>query len=376
MASGRHPRYRLWWLLPPLALLAVAALLVQTSGLVAFERYRGFFAPVWGPSLDTVYFIERNTAGFVIGPGWEFFTPPATSFVLNDTISLHRLDLASGRTTLLERWNETPVLRRATEQYRSRIFNVMSASIALEGEGVAYGIEMDIPRVPSAEINRLIGHWPRPDAARPEWTRAWAAIPGFSEDMLRDGVELITVPGEEGFGAAILAVGSGGDHRVLVHNERFQALFPDGVPQGLIRERSRRESIERSRAVRSTSANLVGRFIRQGLSEAAAQLAASERMEQLGYYPRRTRLLATRIDEAEPGEPVFAIVPEEFHVGLFPDIAQAIAVPGPPVEKHMGQYIEHDDFDTSRRLNAWLDHGRESFVVSRDGRLYRLALKH
>ena len=68
--------------------MAVVLAFGQLSGLYAFERYRGFFAPVWSADGRQVYYLERKTAGFVWGPGWEFFTPPASTQVVTGSSPL------------------------------------------------------------------------------------------------------------------------------------------------------------------------------------------------------------------------------------------------------------------------------------------------
>ena len=72
--------------------------------------------------------------------------------------------------------------------------------------------------------------------------------------------------------------------------------------------------------------------------------------------------------------PVFEITETEFVVGLFSDIRQAIAAPGTAVEKNMGSYIRHRDFDTSARLNAYLKTGARQFYVKYGEQLFKLTV--
>ena len=63
--------------------------------------------------------------------------------------------------------------------------------------------------------------------------------------------------------------------------------------------------------------------------------------------------MATRVAEAPTGAAVFTITDQEFVVGLFNDIREAIDRPGEEIEK-AGTYIIHSDYDTSRQINQYL----------------------
>jgi len=83
----------------------VAASLVAAAALAGWQffihSHEGYFSPVFSPDRRSIYFIERRTRGFVWGLGIEHFTPPAHAFVLDDRISLNRLQRDSGQIEIL-----------------------------------------------------------------------------------------------------------------------------------------------------------------------------------------------------------------------------------------------------------------------------------
>jgi hypothetical protein len=317
-----------------------------------------------------VYFIERETSGFTWGLGWEKFTPPAKAYVQQDSVSLKRFHRETGTVETLDTW-ETPVQGRVIREYRGRIFNTMSARVDTSGDGVDYLLRMSVPRVPQSEQHFLKGRW-TPGAHGAGWTDQWGGMTGYAENVLVQGREVLTVPGREYFPAAIVETADNRDYEVLVSNPAFDDLYPEGIPTKVLQERSRRPLIERARKLRQVHAELVREGREQGLSEGDAELRAADRMEELGYYPKGPRLIASEIEQAAPGGEVFEISEMEFTVGLFRDIRSAIESPGREVKKSMGRYIIHRDFDTSQRLNEWLGSGQTEFVVAYDSRRFLL----
>ena len=72
------------------AVVAVFAF-AQLIGILAIERHQGYFAPVWDADGQHIYVIERDTRGLIWGLGWEFFTPPANSYVISDRATAARM---------------------------------------------------------------------------------------------------------------------------------------------------------------------------------------------------------------------------------------------------------------------------------------------
>lgn len=360
------------------ALIAFAGVLVAFSlyltGVVTVERHKGFYASIWDTAATNIYFVERDTTGLIIGPGWEHFTPPAQTYIFKDRLRLRRLHVSTGVTDTLEEWNETPVQGRLTKHYRSRIFNYLNVEIERDGSGVNYALQMNIPVVPRSEINGLAGSWPRMAPEKSRWTRDLDVRAGISDDALTAGQELIQVPGPEGYPSAVLSVNEEGAYSVVMRAPAFNEQYEDGIPPRIISERSRRPAISWYREIEGVRKRVLEEFEDQGLSENEASLRTADRMEALGYYPKTPRLIATVVSTVPSGDPVFPITNDEFRFGMFSDIERAIRSPGAEIKKSMGQYIRHHDFTTSQRLNDWLDADHDQFIVENDGKVYSLRI--
>jgi hypothetical protein len=348
------------------ALLAIVAL----TGLFSVERQRGFLAPVWDRAGEKIYFLERRTFGLVWGLGWEFFSPPASSYALHDSFSLRRLDPATGAIETLLQLPSNPIVNRVTKRYRGRIFGYPAARLHPGAEnGIDFHIRLSVPKSPSSEIFQLKGSWQSDKEVNVAW-RTGGVSPSASEFVLVNGREVVVLDGPEGYGAAIVVIEEDGRHRVLLQSDAFSDRYPNGVSAKVLAAKSRRGSIERVRQLRRVRAELVAKYRRRGLNEMAAAQKAGEDMEELGYYPKGPRMVATPLDAAPEGLPVFEISAMEFKVGLFSDIAAALAEPGTEVRPNMGAYIRHRDFDTSERINTWRKAGNDRMVLRHRGRLF------
>jgi len=361
-------------LLTASAVVAVLAL-AQLIGIFTLERHQGFFAPVWSADGQQVYFIQRDTRGLIWGLGWEHFTPPASAYVLSDRLSLRRLDIASGTSQVLERFDGSPVTGRVTKHYRGRIFNSMSARIEPGDRRIEFLVRMDVPRVPMSESWSLAGAWTPEQPSNVQWKSKWAGNTASPDEVLTNGIEAITVRGRESFPAAVLAVETDGSYRVLVKNRDFERLYPDGVPPKQIAERSRRKSIERSRELAHVTTELVAKHKARGLNDGAATLRAYDDMEELGYFPKKPRLIATALSELPADVRVFVIPNEYFRVGLFQDIAAAIAAPQQEVKTSTGTYLKYYDDEVGLQLKNWRNAGNDRFAVRTEDALYLLEVR-
>jgi len=193
--------------------------------------------------------------------------------------------------------------------------------------------------------------------------------------VLMNGVELMAVPGRESFPAAVLAVEADGRYRVLLRNDDFADLYQGGVPSRLVAERSSRARIERGRELDRVRTELTDKYRAQGLSEGDAWLRAHDEMEELGYLPRSPWLIATAISEAPADVRVFEISAQRFRVGLFQDIAAAIAAPGTEVKTDTGTYLAYDGDRTGPELKAWRTSGHDRFAVRTGETLYLLEVR-
>ena len=357
------------------SLLLVAGVV---AGAASFQRHEGYFSPVFSPDGRSVYFVQRNTSGFVWGRGWEHFTPPATTFALDDRVTLRAIDLATGRVETLQSWPSSPIVGRFLREYRGRSFQILNSVIRADtAGGVDYGIGLSITRIPTSEQFALSGRWEPGHRSTGAWSPGWWQ-PRISEPVLFGEGEVMTVPGRESFPAAIVVFDAGAARTAVIHrNGDFPRIYPDGVPASLASERARRPQLEREAEIHRVHTELVAWFRREGAGENEALLRAGKEMERLGYYPRSAYLVARVVPAGSPADttrPVFDIAEEEFRVGLFQDLERAIANPGEAVDASMGGYIVHRDFTTSERLNAFLEQGGRVFEVRTGGRRYEVTL--
>ena len=138
---------------------------------------------------------------------------------------------------------------------------------------------------------------------------------------------------------------------------------------------TRRAAIEHTALLEKSYADLVAEGRAQGLSEGAALLQAGKGMQRLGLYPKTPTITASR-SACDALQPVFHISDQEFRVGLFQDIEQAIAHPGEEADFN-GSYVTHRDYNTSRLLNDFLaDRAHREFLVDGRGGCWRLRIDH
>jgi len=379
------------WLLAVITILIVVSALALVArvrgipGIAERHRLEGVFAPAYDEAGEALYFVHRETRGTSIGPGWEHFTPPARARISHDAFSLRRLDLASGRVEVLESWASSPLAERRISTYRGRIFTVTMARIRVVEGSVEYRVRMSVPRQPTSELYRLAGIW-RPDAAeraegikRAEWEEGHSELSGYDRTPLSGRWEAIAAPGPESYPSAIVAFDASTDEvRVLVETPAYREQHPDGVPVAWLHEWARRPEIERIDDLRTTYAELLDRFRAEGLTETEAWLAATREMQRLGFYPKPTTLVARALSSGEArldSWPHFVVPEGEMQSGVFPDIEKALAAPGTEVDKRMGSYIIHRDYENSAKLNAYFDGEGRTFYVTYDEVTYAVTVQ-
>lgn len=355
-----------------------ATYLIAVHGLpylAARESHDGYLAAVWDADGRHVYALQRETTGRVTGFGWEFFTPPARVTVIADRFHLIRINVEDGRTERLHTFEGSPLVDRTTHHYRGRIFNHVSAKLEPTSTGVRYVVHMSIPRVPQSEPWQLTGEWSLGTPSNAEWepNRSGSTVP--PDDVLRDGVEVVTVPGEESYPAGVLLVERDGTYRVLARNDSFGRMYPTGVPASVVAAESSRDRIERRRELNRVRSELMERFTAEGLSEGEASLRTHDAMAEMGYYPKSPKIVATRLEDAPAGLRVFTIPQDYFAVGLFQDIAKAIDSPGTEVSASTGTYLQYYDDRLGPELKAWIEAGNDQFVVETNGKRYELEIK-
>jgi len=340
-------------------------------GHYGYERHSGYFAPVWDKTGKSVFLLRRTTSGFIWGFGWEFFSPPASSYVTSDSFELVRVYPGREEPELLASWSSSPLVGRVTKHYRGRIFNYISARLDPSGQDLRVRVRMSIPRVPSSEVWGVDTLWKPEQAFKAYWVEGFPGGLARAEATLTAGREVLTVPGKEGFNAAVLVVDAGGSHSILIKTDGFDALYRDGIPAKLLAERSNRKQIEKVRDFRTVKAELVARFMsEEGLREGEAILRAYDEMEKLGYLPRKPRITATLVQELPTKTTVFDIPRLSFDAGLFQDIAKAIESPGTAVKTGLGTYLMYNEDDLGPRLRAFREAGGNRFGVRIDDRLF------
>lgn len=372
------------WLFAVIAILMMLSALTLwvgvrgVPGLAERHRLEGVFAPAYDEAGAALYFLHRETRGTSIGPGWEHFTPPARARASHDVFSLRRLDLESGSVDVLESWALSPLVDRTLSTYRGRIFTVAMARIRAVGDTVEYRVRLSVPRQPTSELYRLAGIWRPSRAERGEWEEGHVELSGHDRTPLDGRWEAIAVPGPESYPSGIIAFDESTDEvRVLVETPAYRRSHPDGVSVAWLRERARRADIERLDHLRTTRAELLDRFRREGLSEMEAALAANKEMQRLGLYPKPPALVAREVpagEEVRDEWPHFVIPEGEMRSGVFPDIEKALAAPGTEIDKSLGSYIIHRDYENSAKLNAYLDADGRTFYVTYDHTTYQVTV--
>jgi hypothetical protein len=347
------------------------------------DRFTGYFAPVFSADGRHITYVLRETEGRSWGLGRENFTPPAHARALKDRFSLHRHAISSGRDEVLKTWPDTPLVGKGIRTYRGRLYTLPHVHLRFHDDGpLEYEIAVTVPSRPAGATGRVYRRWdPEKEvfAGSEEWRPEPYEFKGYLEDKLRGDLEVVTLPGPESFPSAVVII----DHRqetfrVLLASPEFGKTYPDGVPARIVFEGSDREEIERLRSLRTAYADALERFRGAGLPEGEALLAANREMQRMGFFPKPTTIVARRLDpdwSRSPDVPTFQISEMEIKVGLFRDIAEALAQPGTPVDKSLGKYIRHRDYDTSELINAFIEGGETVFRIRYREETFELVIR-
>lgn len=337
-------------------LLSVLLGSLFAAGLVRYEHQRGFFAPAWGPD-GAVYFIERESRGLLFSADWFSSQSGAWSWVWEDQISIRRMEPGKRAVRTLRVWQESPVEGRMIRTPSDSAFGILLATLNTTG-GLTFTVNVSVPEttpygnLDSRQQQRLFR--------------------GRADNVVQQMREVMAVPGQGFYPAAIITTINNEDYEVLLSNNTFKMLYPDGVPATLLDELSHRRAVqEQARIVEKRDA-LIEHYERQGLDTDKAILRADADLERDGYQVVEPRLIATAIDTPAPGEKVFTLGAEDFDAGDFSDIAAAIARPGVAVKKSAESYTSATA--TGRALNQWLAGDQVSWVVASDGGYYRLLI--
>jgi hypothetical protein len=361
--------------------LGLAALIVLGAwgiGVIAAPRGVGYFSPIFARDGRSVFAITRDTRALVTGFGQEFFTAPASVRMLRDRLRLINVRLSDGRMTVVEEFPPSPLEGQQFRAYRPSIFGTPHAHLRwADAEHLDYELAVtrhDTPRSRTFVIRRRWNAGARTYDTTPPWQEASTGMSGDEPDQLHDDLEVIAVPGDYSMPCAIAVIRRGEPQgRALIQTRGCREKYPSGLSAAVLAPFSRRADIERAEKIRTTYAELVARGRASGRSEGQAMLDAGEEMSRLGLFPKSTKLVA-REAACDGLSPLFRISAEEFTVGLFQDIEQAIAAPGTEVNKSMGSYIIHRDYSTSRQMNDFIDAGNSTFNVETRGKCWRLTI--
>ena len=365
-----------------LLLVAVALGAIGTAALVASCRIAevGYYSPQFSADGTAVVVAVRNARAFVAGFGFETLWPPAHSYISHDRFSIVRITLADHQTEVLTRLPASPLEGAWIETYRPRVHGSAAAQLRwATPDGLEYEVAVTRPRQPTSETYVIRHRW---DAAASRWTdsngweRGTAAMGGTEASQLDGAREVVAVGAVGAMACAVVVVTEGQSvAEVLAETPACRKAHPDGYRVSALQDLLRRPELERAAHLKETYARLLDGARARGLPEGEAMLEANRGMQRRGLYPKPPTVIATRVTTADGSAPVFAISDEEFRVGLFQDLREAIDHPGDEVEKG-GSYVIHRDFDTSRRLNAFLADRREtSFFVETGGAVWRMEVR-
>lgn len=364
------------WVFGGLAVLVIAATLL--TGVIAFSGERGYFAPVFAPDGQSIYVIRRDVSATVVGLGYEFWTPPAHVWIRRDRFVLLNVRLADRRVTTVEEFPASPLEGTSLNAYHGAIYGTGRGYLHwADPSHLEYALAVTNTDAP---LNRTFVYRRQWDATNNRWaaSAAWAAgsdsMGGDEPEQLSGDREVMALRGNEFLPCAVVILREGESQaQPVIETDACRQKYPSGYTRDTIAEYIRRPEIERVQRMNRTYADLVARGRAGGLNEGTAMLNANKEMERLGYFPKSPTIVAHR--EA-CGTPVFHISDEEFRVGLFQDIENAIQHPDEEVDKG-SEYVRHRDYDTSRQLNAYLaEHRNAVFYVDGHGGCWRLTVTH
>jgi hypothetical protein len=367
---GMRSPFRIFALSASLVTLVV---LGQWSGLAAYEKYRGYLAPVWSTDGRFLYFMERESAGIVLGFGYDYFPPLANVYLTQDDLALRRLDLEDLTTQTLTRIQLTPKTRRWLEFNRGGIFGNVRAGLFEDDGSLNYQVRFEYGLFPDKEVWYSEGNWPGDD--EDEGVPVWKSFPApfiFANDqVLQGGRELLLAKGVENFGSAILAVDEDGIIAPLVTSPAYQ--HREGFLPPLMGA-SRRERIEAARDEKAFEQNLLAEFEAEGLSEGAAQQRYTLELERRGLRVPTRRLVAEEIAAPVDGDKVFPLSAKRFLPHTYPDLRVAISNPGLLVEAELRDRVRYGTNGELPGPKDWIEAGNRSFVIDTDQGLFRIMI--
>jgi len=359
-----------------LGLLAVAAGVAAVA--LTTARGRGYFGPVFAPDAASVYVLVRDVSASVVGPGYDSFTPPASVWIHRDRFSLVAIRLADRAVTIVREFPPTPLEGTRISAYHGGIFGQASGHLRwADATHLEYELTVTRADTPSSRTFVWRHRWSRTTGTTEdstEWQPGTQSLSGDEPSQLSGDREVIGVRGPEGLPCAVVVLRTGEPAAsALADSGRCGDRYSGGFARDVLE--SRREAIEHAAMLEKTYKDLVAEGRAQGLSEGAAMLQAGKGMQRLGLYPKTPTITAAP-SACDALQPVFRISDNEFRVGLFQDIQEAIDHPGEEADFH-GEYVTHRDYTTSHQLNVFLaDRAHREFLVDGRGGCWRLRIDH
>lgn len=360
-------------------LVALLCAGIWMTGLIGLPHETGYLSPIFAVDGRSILAIRRSASAVTLGFGYEFFTSPATVFIRDDRYDLIQIGVSDHHLTVLGEFPPSPLIGRRLQAYHGSIFGSTSSHLRWEDGRLAYDVSVTRHDSPQSRTFAARGQWDtatRRFLQSPAWREGLSTTGGDEPEQLSGNLEVIALPGSEGLPCGIVTVNN--DTRSVtrvvmtpVCDARYPALSMSDVSAF-----SRRADIERTITINQTYTRLVAEGVARGANEGVAMLQANKEMQRLGYFPRSPTITAVKT-ACPDGEGTFHISDEEFRVGLFQDIEQAIAQPGVEVDKSSSEYVLHQAFDTSRQINEYLaDRAHTRFYVNARSACWQMTIKH
>jgi hypothetical protein len=349
--------------------LAGAGVLVYKSKIVlSLDGAQTFHSPVFSPDGNAIFYIERNSRGFSWGPGVEFFTPPASVMITRDEFAIKRADIDKGTRNTVLLFNVPH--KSVRKEYRNRLFGIPSAELRWEEDRLTYKIGLDVlPDGPNTRTKEWsTGTWD-PNGTVIEtsvWAREHNTAYPWHDGTLWGDLEVIN------YKDIAILLKDKEDHRIFLLSDT-SGLSEKEILDADFKWHSHRERLERTKRLKDARAQLMANYISSGLSEGDASLKTSAELERMGLIPKGPKITAEKVIMMSGDLPEFSISDDEFRFGLFQDIEKAIESPGAEIN-FRGKYIRHRDFDTSRKINSWLQKGNMSFYVRTSEGFYLMTI--
>lgn len=355
---------KLFGILTIFLVLALTLIVVKSELVVTYESTTNLLEPRFGTTGNSILYVERRASGIAIGPGIEFFTPPARMHLFKDEYILKEMDLDGRHLATHFSWT-IPRQQFFIPAYRNRLFGFPTIRLEMRNDFLFLYCRVVETHYPNVIVHTEEMFWDlhgqrrasRESFNAEESIRPWHQnrLSGAWEVMLHGNQVILLELLENGVSQQIRVVRSSGAEPLNMEMIRDNLVY--------LRMRPRLEKLEKTR---QTKKQLEESYIAIGMSTYQARLRAIDDLEELGFIPKSTRIVARPIDKPLIDIPVFTISDDEFKVGLFQDIDQAIDSPGKQV-RHWGNYLIHRDFTTSRFINAHLEEHRDLQVKTSRG---------